>query len=100
MTSQQHPVPFIFMTSLCVFRDEDEADGAITAPDGSKVEMPPEQAVSADADPPKGEEEEEAAPQFTEDEEHTVSYLKEDEPLPNEVLDKIVPAWWNEEPFK
>ena len=39
-------------------------------------------------------------PQFTEDEEAIVQYLKEDEPLPPEVLDKIVPAWWNEEPFK
>ena len=47
-----------------------------------------------------GEEEEEAGPQFTEDEEAIVQYLKEDEALPTEVLDKIVPAWWNEEPFK
>ena len=62
--------------------------------------MPPEQAVSADAEPAEGRGGGGGAPQFTEDEEHIVSYLKEDEPLPNEVLDKIVPAWWNEEPFK
>lgn len=91
----------MFFTECCVARDdEEEGDGAITAPDGSKVELPEEAAKPAEADPPKGEEEEEAGPQFTEDEEHIVSYLKEDEPLPNEVLDKIVPGWWNEEPFK
>ena len=48
----------------------------------------------------RGGEEEEEGPKFTEDEEHIIQYLKEDEPLPAELLDKIVQPWWTEEPFK
>lgn len=48
----------------------------------------------------KAEEEEEPGPVFTDDEEQIVQYLKEDEPLPADILDKIVPQWWNDEPFR
>ena len=44
--------------------------------------------------------EEEEGPKFTEDEEHILQYLKEDEPLPAEMLDKIVQPWWTDAPFK
>ena len=46
------------------------------------------------------EEEEEEQVEFTEDEEAIVSYLKEDEALTSDVLDKIIPDWWQKEPFK
>ncbi|ELU02521.1 hypothetical protein CAPTEDRAFT_45229, partial [Capitella teleta] len=61
---------------------EDEDEGAITGPDGETVP----------------EEEEEI--NYTEEEEAIVTYLKEDEPLPIELLDKIVATWWEKEPFK
>merc|ERR1712129_251345 len=37
---------------------------------------------------------------LTEEEEAIKAYLESDEPLPNELLDKIVSEWWNKEPFK
>uniref|UniRef100_A0A4W3JUK3 Uncharacterized protein n=1 Tax=Callorhinchus milii TaxID=7868 RepID=A0A4W3JUK3_CALMI len=37
---------------------------------------------------------------FTIEEEAIKLFLTEDEPLPSEVLDSIIPKWWNEEPFK
>ena len=37
---------------------------------------------------------------MTEDEEAIVNYLKEDEPLSPELLEKIVADWWNKDPFK
>ena len=46
----------------------------------------------------QGEEEEEV--ELTEDEEAIKAYLETGETLPNELLDKIVAPWWNEEPFK
>lgn len=38
--------------------------------------------------------------QLTEDEEAIIAYLKEDESLPSELLDKVVTDWWKKEPFK
>lgn len=38
--------------------------------------------------------------EFTEEEEAIKANLESDEPLPAEVLDTILPAWWNKEPFK
>ena len=38
--------------------------------------------------------------EFTEDEEAIKNYLENDDPLPTELLDKIIAPWWNEEPFK
>lgn len=76
---------------------EEEEEGAITNPDGTKMEQPEQ--TGEDGDKKEGEEEEEG-PQFTEDEEAIVQYLKEDEPLPPELLDKIVADWWNKDPFK
>ena len=42
----------------------------------------------------------EAEPELTDDEESIRANLAEGEALPNETLDKILPAWWNEEPFR
>ena len=63
--------------------------------------------------PPKGEEGEGAAqdeegtwaetepePELTDEEESIRAYLADGEALPNETLDKILPAFWNEEPFR
>lgn len=83
--------------------EEDEAAGgpAITGPDGTAVDVPSDTSA-----PPAGEKKEEAlpeeeeGPQFTEDEDAIVQYLREDEPLPPELLDKIVADWWTKEPFK
>ncbi len=44
------------------------------------------------------EEEEEEA--WTDDENAIKAYLENDDPLPNDLLEKIVGEWWNEEPFK
>ena len=44
------------------------------------------------------EEEEEVT--YTEDEEAIIAYLKEDDPLPNELLEKIISEWWKKEPFR
>ena len=97
---QHHIVLTVNYTTNYVvnYREEDEEEeGAITAPDGSKLE----EEKKDEEEKKEGEEgEEEEGPQFTEDEEAIVQYLKEDEPLPPEVLDKIVPDWWNKEPFK
>ena len=91
---------------ISVISEDNESDGAITAPDGSKMStaQPSDKKLTDDAAAAKaadeaGEEEEEG-PKFTEDEEHIIQYLKEDEPLPAELLDKIVQPWWTEEPFK
>ena len=46
------------------------------------------------------EEEEEEEVTYTEDEEAIIAYLKEDDPLPNELLEKIISDWWKKEPFK
>ena len=39
-------------------------------------------------------------PELTEEEESIRANLAEGEPLPNETLDKILPPFWNEEPFR
>ena len=44
--------------------------------------------------------EEEAELELTDEEESIRANLAEGEALPNETLDKILPAWWNEEPFR
>ena len=65
--------------------------------------------LSDTEDVPKGEEgegegeegiEEEAELELTDEEESIRAYLAEGEALPNETLDKILSAWWNEEPFR
>ncbi|XP_072102423.1 adenylate kinase 9 isoform X1 [Mobula birostris] len=38
--------------------------------------------------------------EFTPEEEAIKLFLMEDEPLPPDVLDNLIPKWWNEEPFK
>ena len=43
---------------------------------------------------------EEEEVEFTEDEEAIKNYLETGDPLPTELLDKIVTSWWKEEPFK
>ena len=87
---------------MCVYREEEGDEPAITSPDGTDGST-----IAAAADKPAPtelenveEEEEDLAPKFTDEEEAIVQYLKEDEPLPNEVLDTILPAFWHEEPFK
>ena len=80
-----------------------EEEGAITNPDGTKAEggQKEEDAkkdAAGEGEEKEGEEEEEV--QYTEDEEAIIQYLKEDEPLPNELYEKIVGEWWNAEPFK
>lgn len=42
----------------------------------------------------------EAEPELTDEEESIRANLAEGEALPNETLDKILPVWWNEEPFR
>ena len=42
----------------------------------------------------------EAEPELTDEEESIRAYLADGEALPNETLDKILPAFWNEEPFR
>ena len=44
--------------------------------------------------------EDEAELELTDEEESIRANLAEGEALPNETLDKILPAWWNEEPFR
>jgi hypothetical protein len=46
------------------------------------------------------EEVEEDEPILTEDEEAIIAYLRDDEPLPNELLQKLITDWWHQEPFK
>ena len=38
--------------------------------------------------------------QLTEEEEAIVAYLKDEDALPNEILDKVLLQFWNKEPFK
>ncbi|BFZ09241.1 hypothetical protein BsWGS_12280 [Bradybaena similaris] len=38
--------------------------------------------------------------ELTEDEEAIKAYLESNEPLPNELLDKIITSWWTWEPYK
>ena len=42
----------------------------------------------------------ETEPELTDEEESIRANLAEGEPLPNETLDKILPPFWNEEPFR
>ena len=37
---------------------------------------------------------------LTEDEEAIVAYLRDDEPLPVELLQKLLNEWWHQEPFR
>ena len=37
---------------------------------------------------------------MTEDEEAIVAYLRDDEPLPAELLQKLLNEWWHQEPFR
>ena len=46
----------------------------------------------------KDEEEEEV--EFSEMEANIRDNITDNEPLTNETLEQILPAWWNEEPFK
>ncbi|XP_043531266.1 adenylate kinase 9 [Chiloscyllium plagiosum] len=43
---------------------------------------------------------EEEEVEYTAEEEAMKAYLLEDEQLPSEILDNLIPKWWNEEPFK
>lgn len=38
--------------------------------------------------------------EYTEEEESIKNNLESDEPLSNEVLENILPNWWQKEPFK
>jgi len=47
------------------------------------------------------EDEEDAGEQpLTEDEEAIVAYLRDDEPLPPDLLQKLLAEWWHQEPFR
>lgn len=90
------------MSLLDFLRDE---EGAITNPDGTKMEdegekkeEAPKEKAPVEGEEKDGEEEEEV--QYTEEEEAIIQYLKEDEPLPVEFLEKLVGEWWNTETFK
>jgi len=37
---------------------------------------------------------------FTEDEEAIVAYLRDDEPLPPDLLTKLLNEWWHQEPYR
>lgn len=43
---------------------------------------------------------EEVEIELTEEEENIKANLQSDDPLTAEILDKIIPDWWNKEPFK
>ncbi|XP_051881405.1 LOW QUALITY PROTEIN: adenylate kinase 9 [Pristis pectinata] len=57
-----------------------------------------EQPEKIEDEPEEKQEEEEV--EFSPEEEAIKSFLTEDEPLPPDVLDNLIPKWWNEEPFK
>ena len=63
--------------------DVDEAEDAEEAEEAEQEEM--------DAEEP---------PALTEDEEAIVAYLRDDEPLPPELLQKLLSEWWHQEPFR
>ncbi|KAL9969395.1 hypothetical protein ACROYT_G021608 [Oculina patagonica] len=81
--------------------EEESGEQAITAPEG--LEGTDAENVPKDGEG-EGEGEEgtggEAEPELTDEEESIRANLAEGEALPNETLDKILPAWWNEEPFR
>ncbi|XP_067049308.1 adenylate kinase 9-like [Acropora muricata] len=86
--------------------DEDEtSEETATATEGVEVT---ENALNAEEGDDDGDDEEgagteteaEPEPELTEEEESIRANLAEDEPLPSETLDKILPPFWNEEPFR
>lgn len=46
----------------------------------------------------EGEEEEDEL-ELDEDEDAIRAYLADDEPIPDETLDKVIQPWWDEDPF-
>ncbi|CAH1800209.1 unnamed protein product, partial [Owenia fusiformis] len=92
--------------------EEEEPESAITNPDGTPMKEEEKEGVKTDeekaeaTEPEKTEaeeekkEEEEEEVELTEDEEAIKSNLADEEPLGEEVLNNIVPQWWNKEPFK
>lgn len=85
------------------YEDDEEESGeqAVTAPDGLE-ETDTENVPKGEEGEAEGEEgvEDEAEVELTDEEESIRANLAEGEALPNETLDKILPAWWNEEPFR
>ena len=57
------------------------------------------QADGSDGEGEEGKEDEQEV-ELTEDEENIRANLANDELLPYDTLDKILPTWWNEEPFR
>lgn len=90
--------------------DEDETgEQAVTAPEGLEgtdaENAPKEKEGEDDGEGEEGTEAEteaetEPEPELTDEEESIRANLAEGEPLPNETLDKILPPFWNEEPFR
>ena len=76
---------FILITKCsCAFSSDTE-----TVPKGGDGEGELEEGIEGEAEL-----------ELTDEEESIRANLAEGEALPNETLDKILPAWWNEEPFR
>jgi len=78
-----------------------EEDGDDEVDDGQKDEGEEEEEEKEETEPDAeegggagGEE------SLTEDEEAIVAYLRDDEPLPSELLQKLLNEWWHQEPFR
>ncbi|XP_041351641.1 adenylate kinase 9-like isoform X3 [Gigantopelta aegis] len=97
--------------------DEEEPQSAITAPTSDSAIESDGTARAPDSDTQtdsqggvtqteskdekaEDEDEEDEEPQLTEDEEAIRANLESDEPLPGEVLDNIIPQFWQKESFK
>lgn len=72
--------------------DDDEEKEKVHEEEQEQEETEQQDAAEADA---VGAEE-----PLTEDEEAIVAYLRDDEPLPAELLLKLLNEWWHQEPFR
>lgn len=71
--------------------DSDTKQAEVAGQDSKVTQGDDEEEVEGEAEP---------EPELTEEEEAIKANLEGDEPLPAEVLDNIIPHWWQREPFK
>ena len=84
-------VIMIFRVRLISFPDAENAPKEKEGEDDGEGEEGTEAETEAETEP---------EPELTDEEESIRANLAEGEPLPNETLDKILPPFWNEEPFR
>jgi len=85
--------------TVCSREDEDEEAAAITDPSGKPVtDKPADTSKTSDQSETKENLEEEV--EYTEEEESIKNNIENDDPLSDDVLNNIVPGWWQKEPFK